>query len=183
MSNFLNIDSKIEDVKARLHSELMSIQTGRATSLVLDNVLVEAYGSKMHISHLASIGTEDSKTLRIIPFDKSVSKDIEKAINDANLGLSVAADSDGLRVIFPLLTTERRTQYVKLAKEKYEDAKVKIKLIREDSKKEIEASAKLGEFGEDEKRRLLDNLQDKVDKANAESENYFNKKESEIMGA
>ena len=143
MYNFQNFDSKIADSVERLASDLRSIQTGRATPMVLDNVMIDAYGSKMLVSHLASVGIEDAKTLRVTPFDKSVLKDLEQGINNANLGLSVASDSDGLRVIFPMLTTERRVQYVKLAKERYEDAKVKIKLSREDSKKDIEAKSKL----------------------------------------
>ena len=183
MYNFQNFDLKIVDSVERLASDLRSIQTGRATPMVLDNVMIDAYGSKMLVSHLASVGIEDAKTLRVMPFDKSVLKDLEQGINNANLGLSVASDSDGLRVIFPMLTTERRVQYVKLAKERYEDAKVKIKLSREDSKKDIEAKSKEGAYGEDDKKKFLDTLQNKVDSAHASCEAMLSKKEGEIMGA
>lgn len=183
MYNFQELDNKLKDSKERLGVELKSIQTGRATPLVLDNVQVEAYGSRMQISHLASINIEDAKTLRVAPFDKSVLKDLEKSINDANLGLSVVSDSDGLRVIFPVLTTERRTQYVKLAKEKFEDVRIRIRGVREEAKKDIESKGKAGEFGDDDKKRLLDTLQNKIDSINGECEELFNKKEEEIMGA
>ena len=183
MYNFQNFDSKIADSVERLASDLRSIQTGRATPMVLDNVMIDAYGSKMLVSHLASVGIEDAKTLRVTPFDKSVLKDLEQGINNANLGLSVASDSDGLRVIFPMLTTERRVQYVKLAKERYEDAKVKIKLSREDSKKDIEAKSKEGAYGEDDKKKFLETLQNKVDAAHSSCEAMLGKKEGEIMGA
>lgn len=182
MYNFLSLDNKITEIFDRLQSDLRSIQTGRATPVVLDNVSVNAYGSKMSIAHLASVSLEDAKTLLVSPYDKALLKDIEQSINDANLGLSVAGGSDGLRVIFPMLTTERRTQYVKLAKERYEEAKIKIKLSREDSKKEIESKGKDGEYGDDEKKRLLDLLQSKVDNAHSECEAKLHKKETEIMG-
>ena len=182
MYTFDNFDKEIKNILERLILEMKSIQTGRATPIVLDNVHIDAYGSKMQISHLASIGVEDAKTLRITPYDKSVMKDLEQGINEANLGLSVASDSDGLRVIFPSLTTERRQQYVKIVKDQMEDAKIKIRSVRESSKKEIENKSKDGLYGEDDKKRFLDTLQIKVDKANLESTYLFQSKEKDILG-
>ena len=182
MYNFQNLDNKIADSVERLGNDLKAIQTGRATPMVLDNVYVEAYGSSMLVSHVAGVTIEDAKTLRVSPYDKGVLKGLEQGINDANLGLSVSSDSEGLRVIFPSLTTERRSQYVKLAKERLEEAKVRNKMAREESKKEIESSAKDGAFGEDDKKRFLDTLQNKIDAANGLSENMFEKKQSEVMG-
>ncbi len=182
MYTFNSFDEEIKNAMERLATEMKSIQTGRATPMVLDNVYIDAYGSKMQISHVASIGLEDAKTLLVTPYDKSVMKDLEQGINDANLGLSVAAGSEGLRVIFPMLTTERRTQYVKIVKDQLEDARIKIRGVREDAKKEIENKAKEGAYGEDDKKRFLDTLQAKVDKANSDAELAFKSKESEIMG-
>jgi ribosome recycling factor len=182
MYKFDNFQEEVNTGLSRLATELKSIQTGRATPMVLDNVRVMAYGSLMELSHVASVSIEDAKTLRVAPYDKTTIKDIESAINNANLGLSVASDSDGLRVIFPMLTTERRTQYVKILKEKLEDARIKIRQAREDSKKEIESLAKDGAYGEDDKKRFLDTLQSKVDAANGEAEQAFKNKESEVMG-
>ncbi|MDQ5957220.1 MAG: ribosome recycling factor [Patescibacteria group bacterium] len=181
MYNFNELNTRIKEATDYFLQDLKSIQTGRATPMVLDNVLVVAYGSLMNISHLASVSIEDAKTLRISPFDKSVSKDMEKAINDANLGLSVASDGEGLRVIFPSLTTERRQQYVRLAKDKLEDVRIKIRAAREDSKRDIEQKGKNGEFGEDDRKRMLEDLQDKIDQANSLCEGYFTKKEEEIL--
>lgn len=182
MYNFQNLDNKLFSSLDRLSNDMKAIQTGRATPMVLDNVYVEAYGSKMLVSHVAGVTVEDAKTLRVSPYDKSVLKGLEQGINDANLGLSVAGDSEGLRVIFPSLTTERRSQYVKIAKERLEEAKVRNKMAREEAKKEIESKAKEGEYGEDDKNRFLDTLQAKVDTTNGESESIFNKKQSEVMG-
>lgn len=182
MYTFNNFDSEIKSAMERFALEMKSIQTGRATPMVLDNVYIDTYGSKMQLSHVASVNLEDAKTLLVTPYDKSVMKDLEQGINDANLGLSVAGGSEGLRVIFPMLTTERRTQYVKIVKEKLEDARIKIRGVREDAKKEIESKAKEGAYGEDDKKRFLDTLQAKVDAANDEAEAAFKSKESDIMG-
>ncbi len=182
MFDFKDFDQKIIDIKDWLASEFRSIQTGQATPVVLDNVYVLAYGSSMQLAHLASITIEDAKTLRVIPYDKSQVKDIEQAINEADLGLSVVSDSDGLRVIFPMLTTERRQQYVKIIKDKMEEARVRLKSAREDVKKKIEQGGKDGEYGKDDEKRMLENMQSKVDGANGDFESLFNAKEKDILG-
>ena len=179
---YKNIENNISQIIDRMISEMCSIHTGAATPAVLDNVKVEAYGSRMILSHLASISTEDAKTLRVSPFDKSQIHDIEKAINEANLGLSIGSDGEGVRVSFPSLTTERRMQYVKIAKDKMEEARVKVRSERDDVKKEVEKGAKDGEYGEDDKKSMLNNMQKIIDGANSEIDNVFNKKEKEIMG-
>jgi len=179
--NFQNFDNQIDKAVEWLHGEFKSIQTGMATPSVLDNVRVVAYDSLMEISHLASVNIEDAKTLRIMPYDKSQLKDIEEGINKADLGLSVANDGEGLRVIFPLLTTERRVQYVKIAKDRLEEAKVRIRMAREDTKKEREKGSKEGEYGKDDEKRMLDTLQAKMDTANSSLTLAFEHKENEIM--
>ena len=182
MFDFKDFNQKILDIVDWLGGEFKSVQTGRATPVVLDNVYVEAYGSTMQLPHLASVTLEDAKTLRVSPYDKSGIRDMEKAINDANLGLSVSSDSDGLRVIFPMLTTERRQQYVKIIKDKLEEARVRMKSAREDVKRKIENGKKEGEYGQDDEKRYLDALQAKIDKANSEFEVLFNAKEKDILG-
>lgn len=182
MFEFKDFDQKISDIKDWLASEFKSVQTGRATPVVLDNVYIEAYGSTMQLSHLASVTLEDAKTLRVSPYDKGGIGGMEKAINDANLGLSVSSDSDGLRVIFPMLTTERRQQYVKIIKERLEEARVRMKSAREDVKRKIENGKKEGDYGQDEEKRYLDSLQSKIDNTNSEFEVLFNAKEKDILG-
>jgi ribosome recycling factor len=107
---------------------------------------------------------------------------MEKAINDADLGLSVSSDSDGLRVHFPSLTTETRQKLVKLLKDRLEDARVRVRSLREDINKAIDAEAKEGLYGEDEQRRYREEMQKIVDQANQELEDLFQKKEKEVMG-
>lgn len=177
-----NIDTSLDNAIEWFTIEMRSIQTGIANPVVLDAVKLEAYGTWMNLAHLASIGIEDAKTLRVIPFDKSLISMIEGAINHADIGLSVVSDGDGVRAIFPSLTTERRSQYVKLAKDKLEEAKVRVRQIREEVKKSIENDFKDGAYGEDEKRSMLEKMQSKIDNAIAELENLFGKKEKEILG-
>jgi ribosome recycling factor len=165
-----------------LKSEYRTIQTGRATPQVLDLVHIDMYGSRTPIAHAGSITIEDPRTIRVAPWDKSVIGHMEKAINDADLGLSVSSDAEGLRVHFPSLTTETRGKLVKLLKDRLEDARVRVRALREETNKAIDAKAKEGEYGEDDQRKYREDMQKIVDTANQELEEQFQKKEKEVMG-
>ncbi len=180
--NFGKFKEEKEKIVSHLSSEFRSVQTGAATPQVLDLLTVDAYGSRMSIPHLAAIHVESPANLLISPYDQSLLKEIEKVINDANLGLSTSSDSSGLRVFFPKPTTESRQKMTKLIKEKLEEARVKIRAIREEVKKEIENSGKEGEFGKDEENRYLESLQELVTEANRELETLYLKKERDILG-
>lgn len=164
-----------------LKREYSGISTGRATPAILDIVQVESYGSRTAIPHVASVTVEDPRTLRVSPWDKSQVKVIEKALQDADLGLSVSVDDAGLRIFFPQLTTERRGQLVKVLKERLEEARVKVRLARQEALKEIEAGKKDGSIPEDTAKRYADDVQKKVDSGNEELESVFAKKEIEVM--
>ena len=150
--------------------------------MVLDGVSIESYGSHVPLKNVANISIEDPKTLRITPWDKSQIKDIEKAINSANLGLSVATDDLGIRVIFPQLTTETRQTLVKVLKEKLEESRITVRREREVIWKDVEAKEKEGKITEDEKFRAKDELQKIIDEANRNLETSFEKKQKEVMG-
>lgn len=165
-----------------LKSEYRSIQTGRATPQVLDLVHIDMYGSRTQIAHAAGITIEDPRTIRVAPWDKSIIGSMEKAINDADLGLSVSSDGEGLRVHFPSLTTETRAKLVKLLKDRLEDARVRVRALREETNKAIDKDEKDGVFGEDDKRAYRDEMQGIVDTVNNELEDLFQKKEKEVMG-
>ena len=180
--DFSNVQKQKDTIVEWLKTEYRSIQTGRATPQVLDLVHIDMYGARTPIAHVGSITIEDPRTIRVAPWDKTVVGAIEKAINEADLGLSVSSDSDGLRVHFPALTTETRTKLVKLLKDRLEDARVRVRALREDTNKDIDAREKAGEYGEDEKRKYREEMQKKVDAANAELEDNFQKKVREVMG-
>lgn len=162
--------------------ECKSLQTGRAVPSVLDHVQIEQYGSRMQIAHVATISLEDARTLRVAPWEKSVIKDIERAINEADIGVSVSSDDAGLRVHFPALTGETRQRLVKILKDRLEEARIRVRGGREEANKSIEKFAKEGEFGEDDKRKYKEEVQAAVDKANATLEDLFAQKEKEVLG-
>lgn len=180
--NFTEAQKKRNDIIAWLEGEFRSVQTGRATPQVLDLVHIDLYGARTPIAHTGSINIEDPRTLRVSPWDKTVIGQMEKAINDAGLGLSVSSDDQGLRVHFPALTTETRQRLVKLLKDRLEDARVRVRSLREEVNKDIDARSKDGEYGEDEKHRYREEMQKIVDSANTELEGLFVKKEQEVMG-
>jgi ribosome recycling factor len=179
--NFLPFKQNIKDIEEWLKKEFSSIRTGRATPNILDGVFVESYGSKMPISQIGSISIEGARSLRISPWDMSQAKSVEKAIMVSNLGLSVAVDDKGLRVTFPELTTESRNSFVKMAKQKLEESRVKLRTERERAWDDIQAKEKEGGMGEDEKFRLKAEMQKIVDETNLKLEALILAKEKEIM--
>src|SRR3989338_1835633 len=108
--DFAPLKNKIKETEEWLTRELSGVRTGRATPSLLDGVKPEAYGTRTPLRELASVSVEDARTLRIVPWDMSILKTIEKGITEADLGVGVAIDDQGLRVSFPSLTSERRTQ-------------------------------------------------------------------------
>jgi len=173
--NTQNFKTELKKIEEWLSKEYGQVHTGRATPIILDSVMVESYGSHMPIKNVAGITIEDPKTLRIAPWDKNQIKGIETAITAANLGLSVVSDSDGVRVIFPMLTTENRSKLVKVLKEKLEEARISV---RQERQAEMD---KLADLSEDEIKRGKEDIQKAVDEGNNNLEAIFNKKEAEIM--
>lgn len=178
--DFSNFKNKIEDIEEWLRRELSGIRTGRATPMILDKVMVDSYGSRVTISHVASISTEDARSLRVVPWDKAQIKDIEKAIISASLGVSVSSDDAGVRVGFPELTSENRTALLKIVKHKLEDAKISLRRERDDVWEEIQETEKAGDMSEDDKFRLKDELQKIIDEANNSLDRIYLKKEVEV---
>lgn len=180
MFDFEELKEKSKEVENWFTKELSAIRTGRATPAILDNVQIEVYGSKMAVRELANITVEDVKTVRIEPWDISIGKTIEKAINESNLGLSISPFEKGLRVIFPDLTEERRLQFIKVAKAKLEEAKISLRTLRDKTWKSIEEKEKNGGMGEDDKFRLKDQMQKIIDESNKKLEEFAIRKEAEI---
>jgi len=161
-----------------LAKEYSQIHTGRAAPALLDGVQIESYGSFQPLKNVASITIEDPKTLRVIPWDKSQIKDIERALHASNLGFSIAVDDAGIRVIIPALTTETRNQLAKIAKDKLEDARITVRKARESALSMLK-DAKLPE---DTFHKAKDELQKFVDTANAALEDQYKRKETDIQG-
>jgi len=179
--NFTDFKNEAKKIEDWLGDEYLSLHTGRATPAVLDKVFVDSYGTKQSISHVASISVSDARTLLIAPWDKEMVKEIEKAIMTSELGLSVSAGDEGVRVSFPELTSERRISLVKVVKSKLEDARVALRAKREEVWSDIQEKEKNGEMSEDDKFRLKEELQKLVDSANKELEGVASRKEQDIM--
>ena len=179
--DFTQFTKTVQDTEEWLSREYSLLRTGRAMPAVLDAISVESYGTLMKIRELATVNIEDPRTIRIVPWDTTQSKAIEKALQTSDIGISVSADDKGLRVHFPELSTERRMGLVKLAKEKLEDARVAVRTEREKVKEDIIAREKEGKIAEDDKFRFLDELQKKVEEVNERLESLYEKKEKEIQ--
>ncbi len=177
----IDILKRLQEAQEWLQKEYAGIRSGQSSPALLDGISVESYGARMPLNQVGSIGIEDARTLRVSPWDSSLVQTIEKAIRDADLGVSVVADSSGLRVIFPELTAERRTQLLKLAKSKLEDARITVRSVRDDFMKQMEKSFKEGDISEDEKFVIKEKIQKAVDGMNTTLEEIYYKKEAELQ--
>ncbi len=164
-----------------LQGELSSIRTGRATPALVEDLMVEAYGAQTPIKGLASINVPDSKTLVIDPWDKGVIKDIEKAVRDADLGISPAVDSNVIRLVMPEMTEENRKEMVKKMKEKLEEARVSIRAAREEVRSKVTQMEKDKEISEDEKYKLQEEIDKTTKEYTDQVEEIGKAKEQEIM--
>lgn len=178
--DFSTLKKGIQETEEWLTRELAGVRTGRATPTLLDAVKPEAYGTRTPLSQLASVSVEDARTLRIIPWDATLVKDIEKGITDANLGVGISSDGQGLRVSFPELTSERRVQLSKIAGDKTEQARVTLRGHRTEALHELDAAKKEGGMGDDEIERLKGEVQKLIDAGNEKLAALLEKKEAEI---
>lgn len=178
--DFSKLKSNIKETEEWLSREMSGVRTGRATPALLDSVKPEAYGTRTPLQELGSVSVEDARTLRIIPWDMGLLKAIEKGIMDANLGIGIATDDQGLRVSFPELTSERREQLSKIARDKTEQAKVTLRSHRTDALHALEAAGNKGGMGKDEMMRLKTEAQKLIDAGNDALAKILEKKEKEI---
>ncbi|MDO8518431.1 MAG: ribosome recycling factor [bacterium] len=178
--DFKPFDKKIAEVVERLGRELSGVRTGRAAPAILDGIMVESYGTRMPLNQVANISIEDARTLRVAPWDMGNAKEVEKAITTANLGLSVGLDERGVRVFFPELTSERRVSLVKLAKERIEETRAALRVVRDEVWSHIQKLEREGTMPEDDKFRAKDEMQKKVDTANTLFDDALARKEKEM---
>jgi ribosome recycling factor len=178
--DFSPLKAKIKETEEWLTRELSGVRTGRATPTLLDGVKAEAYGTRTALRDVAAISVEDARTIRIVPWDKELLKAIEKSLIEADLGVGVGSDDQGIRVTFPELTSERRTQLSKIAGDRTEQAKVTLRSHRTDAMKTLDASEKEGGMGKDEVARLKAEVQKLIDAGNEALASHLEKKETEI---
>lgn len=180
MYDFKKLKSSIEDVKEHLKGELASIRTGRAAPALLDAVRVDSYGTKVPLNQIGSVTIEDARSLRITPWELDAINQIQQAISDANLGVSVSSDGKGVRVSFPELTSDRRAQLIKLTNTKLEEARIALRRHREDTWNDIQKKQKDAEISEDDKFRAKDEMEKHIKEGNDALEVLATKKVAEL---
>lgn len=172
-------DAQTRMTKALDHTlhEFSTIHTGKATPAMVENVMVDAYGSQMRIKDCAAINCPDSRMILITPWDAGVTKAIEKGIQMANLGFNPIVDAKSIRVPLPDMSRERRQEFVKLAHRLAEEGRVYVRNVRRD----IMDSIKKAKLPEDETKRLEKEVQTLTDKYIKDIETHLASKEKELL--
>ncbi len=171
----------MSDALDAVRREFATVRTGKATPALLDTIRVDAYGSKMPVNQLASIGTPEPTLLVVQPFDKSLIGDIERAIMTADLGLNPANDGNLIRIPIPPLNEERRKEYVRLLHKLAEEARISIRHARKVANDEIKESIKEHDVGEDAGHRDLQAVQKMTDDHIQKIDELLQHKEKEVM--
>lgn len=164
-----------------LQNELKRIRTGRATTSLLDGIRVDYYGTLTPLNQMATLSVPESRLIVIQPWDVSVVKEVEKAIQKSDLGLTPSSDGKVIRISIPPLTEERRKELVKLVNKTCEEYKVSVRNIRRDSNELVKGLKKEGDVSEDEAFKAQDEIQSITDKHIDRVDSIYKEKEKEIL--
>ena len=173
----LECETKMEEAIENMEKRFTNIRAGRANPSMLDDVFVEAYGSKMPLKQVATIFVPEARQISVKPFDKTLLGAIEKAMYEANLGLTPNNNGESIFLTIPPLTEDRRKELVKQVKEYAEEGRIRIRNIRKD----IIDMIKADEHPEDEERNIVDKLQEIVNDYNKKVEDLTKEKEKDLM--
>ena len=160
--------------------DISGLRTGRASAAIVEDIMVEAYGTHQALKSLASIVIPDPKTVNIDPWDKNILAAIEKAIRDSGLGINPVNTGSQIRIFLPELTSERRQELIKVLHQKEEGARIVLRKTREEVKEMIKSAEADNEVTEDEKYRLQEDLERMVKEYNDKVKEITDKKEAEI---
>ncbi|SCK36806.1 ribosome recycling factor [Streptomyces sp. WMMB 714] len=177
----LEAEEKMEKAVVVAKEDFAAIRTGRAHPAMFNKIVAEYYGTMTPINQLASFSVPEPRMAVVTPFDKSSLRNIEQAIRDSDLGVNPSNDGNIIRVTFPELTEERRKEYIKVAKNKGEDAKISIRSVRRKAKESIDKAIKDGDVGEDEGRRAEKELDDTTAKYVTQVDELLKHKEAELL--
>lgn len=181
MAEFQEFTRKMEKTLEVLGSQFASVRAGRANAQVLDRITVSYYGQDTPVGQVASISSPDPRTLVIQPWDSSLLKPIEKAIQLSDLGINPQNDGRIVRLVFPQLTEERRKDLTKQVRKYGEEGKVALRNIRRDAMEDFKKKKKASELTEDDLKQLEKELQDLTDKRCKDIDELTAKKEQELM--
>jgi ribosome recycling factor len=174
-------ESKMKSANEALRRDLATLRTGRASTGIVENLQVEAYGAPMPLNQLASLSVPEARLITIQPWDKQNLAQIERAILQANLGLNPSNDGTILRIPIPALTEERRKELVKMVHQRVEEGRVSLRNARRDSIDQVRSQEKKKEVSEDERRRAEDRLQKLTDDYTNKINELGQAKEKELM--
>ncbi|MCD8054658.1 MAG: ribosome recycling factor [Lachnospiraceae bacterium] len=174
-------EEKMEKTLDNLQEEFSAIRAGRANPAVLNKITVEYYGSPTPLQQVANISVPEARILQIQPWDRTLIKAIEKAINTSDLGIHPNNDGNIIRLVFPELTEERRKSLAKDVKKKGEAAKVALRNIRRDANDKIKKAEKAGDFTEDDAKKAETDIQKLTDKFSTRVDKETEAKTKEIM--
>ena len=178
---YTQIEEKMKKTLNVLDEQLASVRAGRANPKILDKILVDYYGAPTPINQLANIMVPEARMIAIQPWDASVLKEVEKAIQKSDIGINPNNDGKIIRLVFPELTEERRKELVKDIKKIAEDSKVAIRSIRRDGIEEFKAKQKANEITEDDLHTAEEQIQKLTDKYVKEIDGHVAEKEKEIL--
>jgi ribosome recycling factor len=177
----LDTEEKMLKTEEVVQHEFSGVRTGKASPSLVENILVEVYGSQMRIRELAGITTPEPRMLMIQPWDAATLHPIEKAIQKSNLGLNPAVDKKFIRIVLPDLSQERRMEFIKVVKKMSEDGRVAIRHIRRDAMEGIKKDAKAGGVTEDQEEMAEKEVQKLTDQYIAKIDKHLETKEKEIL--
>jgi ribosome recycling factor len=179
--------SILTDVAARMKKaidftlhEFSSIHTGKASPAMVEGVMVEAYGSMMRLKECAAISTPDARMIQVQPWDKGLIRAVEKALQQANLGINPVVDGSLIRLPLPDLSKERRLEFVKVAHKLAEEGRVNLRHARRDAMENVKKSKKDGKMSEDEEKRLEKEIQTLTDKSIKDIDTHLAHKEKDL---
>ena len=181
MANLNQVEQKFKDTLTKFNDELLTIRTGKAHASMVEDIVVDSYGSKTPISHVASISTPDAKSIIVKPWDKSLMSAVEQAIQRANLGMQPISEKDQIRLSLPPLTEERRKDLTKVMGKKMEEARIAVRQARDDFRKETQKEEQEGKISENQKFGDFKKLDAVVEETNKKIAEMAEKKEKEIM--
>ncbi len=172
--------SLFEEAIEFLKRDISGLRTGRATPALVEDIAIEAYGTRQPLKSVASITVADAKTLNIEPWDKSLMQAVEVGIRNSSLGISPVNDGKLIRLPLPTLTSERRAELIKVLHQKLEGAKIALRKVREEIRDQIEGAEKNKQISEDEKFKYQDDLEKMVKDYNEKVKSVGEEKEVEI---
>ncbi len=174
--------SRLTQAVERFRDNLKTLRTGRASASILDGIMVEAYGTQLPLKQAATIMVPEPQLIQITPFDPSNLAAISAAIrNDSSLGLNPADDGRVVRVSIPPLNEERRRELAKQVGQKQEECMINLRNIRHEALDNVDKAKKDKQIGEDEAKRLINQIEEAMNKARSEAEATAKSKENEIM--